>query len=81
MSFASDAQRKHFYANNSNQGATNGETRDTFQRMRDDAAQALDNVKGGIYTDFGYGKAYGNERDAQASLDYANEQLKATVMP
>lgn len=74
MPFVSDAQRKHFYANQS-QGMTNGEAKETFTRMRDDAIHALSN------DDYGPGRAYENEKDAYFAKDYAEEQLRNGAMP
>lgn len=64
MPFASDAQRKHFFANNGGGGESAA-----FQKMYNDANDA---IKSG---DYGQGKAFENESDAVFSRDYAQEML------
>lgn len=64
MPFVSDAQRKHFFANNGGGGVSA-----VYQKMYNDANDA---IKSG---DYGQGKAFEKESDAVFSRDYAQDWL------
>lgn len=67
MPFASDAQRRYFFANHGGAGAS--AQAESYQRMYNDANDA---IKSG---DYGPGKAYERESDAVFNRDHAQAWL------